>query len=80
MDKSKIASAVQSLLSLAQDRGTDQGVRVYNGVLKLLDSATTDEEIRVVLEKLNRALIGIEAHGHFTDEEFRVVQFLRSSD
>ena len=80
MDKSKIVSAVQSLLSSAQDRGTDQGVLVYTSVLDLLDRATVDAEIRDILGKLNRSLTGIEAHGHFTDEEFCVVQFLRSSD
>ena len=79
MDKPKIVSAVQSLLSSAQDRDTDQGVFVYNKALELLAHASTDDEVRSILGKLNRSLAGIEAHGYFTDDEFRIIQNLRSS-
>ena len=72
-----VRNHVEALLSSAKSRKTEQGLVVYNKVLSLLSAANCEEEVKDVLEKLNRALVGIEAHGHLSDEEFRHVLALR---
>lgn len=74
--KDKIRQLTEALLNSARARGTNQGVLVFEKVLESLDESSDDEAIDV-LKRLNGALVGIEAHGDLTDEEFRFVRELR---
>jgi hypothetical protein len=75
--KEKIETLTKALLESAHARGTKQGVVVFERSLELLGAASSDGEVSDVLRKLNRALVGIEAHGDLTDQEFEWVRGLR---
>jgi hypothetical protein len=49
-------------------------------ILELIDNSQDEKTMRDVLGKLNRSLVGIEAHGDFTDEEFEKVLLLRNGE
>ena len=78
IDKERILRNLQLLLISAIKRNTKQGVVVYEGAQKMITEASTDDEIKAVLEKLYAALSGIEAHGFFTDEEYELVTDIRN--
>lgn len=78
IEKSELLNYVSKLLKSAQDRSTNQGVKIYEGALKKIGETSTQSEIDDLVKKLNHALSGIEAHGHFTSEEFEVVKGIRS--
>lgn len=78
--KSEICEAVLFLLESAKNRDTSQGILVYTGFLDEIDAAQDDQAVRELLVKLNRSLAGIEAHGYFTDDEFKRVLFLRKGE
>jgi hypothetical protein len=78
--KSEIYQAVSYLLESAKNRDTSQGVLVYTKFLDMIDAAQDDKAVRELLVRLNRSLAGIEAHGDFTDEEFKRVLFLRKGE
>jgi hypothetical protein len=80
MTKLEIHNAVSFLLQSARDRGTTQGVLVYTKILEMIDNSQDEKTMREVLGKLNRSLVGIEAHGDFTDEEFEKVLLLRNGE
>jgi hypothetical protein len=67
-----------ALLDSARDRKTAQGVVVFEKVLELLDKSEVEEPTAEVLRKLNRSLIGIEAHGYLTNDEYQRVLALRN--
>lgn len=75
--REEIRNIVSELLRLAEARKTAQGVLVYKHTLDELLRAADDPSVDKILEKLNRALAGIEAHGYFTDAEFAQVKRLR---
>lgn len=77
-DKNTLAVNVARLLDLAKARGTNQGVKIYEGALKVIEEASSQEEVEILAEKLKHALAGIEAHGHFTNEEFELVRAIRA--
>ena len=77
MNKQLIKALVEALLLSAENRGTNQGVLIFNKVLELLEQSNTHDESVEILCKLNKALVGIEAHGDLTDDEFTVVRQLR---
>ena len=79
MNKKKLlCEKVARLLDLAKSRNTKQGFIVYEGVLKKLDNLSSESEVDELLNKFKKALSGIEAHGYFTSEEFKVVEEIRS--
>ena len=78
IDKTKLLALVRKLQKSAQNRKTNQGVKIYQGALEKIEKASTQIEIDALARKLNHALAGIEAHGHFTSEEFKVVKCIRS--
>ena len=78
MKKEMIIEAVQQLLASAQARRTNQGVLVYTRVLQMLELAKDSTEIEEVRSKLNKALVGIEAHGDLTESEFVIIRNLRN--
>lgn len=78
IEKTELLAQVSKLLKSAQDRSTNQGIKIYEGALKKIGEASTQSEIDDLAKKLNHALSGIEAHGHFTSEEFEVVKGIRS--
>ena len=41
-----------------------------------LEAAKTEDEVKSVLDYLERSLLGIDAHGYFTDEEYPTVKRL----
>lgn len=77
MDKSKITSAILALQDSAETKNLDQGKQLYAWFLSAFATAHTSEEVRELLQKLNGTLASIEAHGHFTGEEYTVVLNLR---
>lgn len=78
IDKSTLLSHIGKLLDLANARDTQQGVKVYEGALKKIGEASSQAEVEDFFKKLEHALNGIEAHGHFTQKEFEVVKAIRS--
>ena len=78
IDKNTLLAHVGRLLELAKARDTNQGVKVYEGALKKIGEASSQSEVEIFAEKLRHALGGIEAHGHFTSEEFEVVKAIRA--
>ena len=68
----------RSLLASALSRVTEQGLVVFRKALVLLDEASSETDTLSVLTKLNKALVGIEAHGYLTSEEFEWVKELRN--
>ena len=78
IEKIELLSHVRKLQEYAQNRNTLQGVKIYEGALKKIGEASAQSEIDDLACKLKHALAGIEAHGHFTSEEFEVVKNIRS--
>jgi hypothetical protein len=78
--KSEIHQAVTFLLNSARNRDTSQGVLVYTKILEMLDAASDEQAVVELLGKLNRSLEGMEAHGHFTEQEFERVILLRNAE
>ena len=76
--KERVSQLTRNLLNSALFRETEQGAAVFRKMLELLERSPSEVEALDVLEKLNKALVGIEAHGYLTPEEFRWVQELRS--
>lgn len=76
--KSHIEDLIEGLLNSAVERKTEQGQSVCKSVLEQLSSAKTDNDLLSSLKNLNRAFIGIEAHGHLTSHEFVLVKELRN--
>ncbi len=77
IDKDRLLTHISRLLELAKARDTNQGVKVYEGALKKIGESSSQSEVDDFFGKLNHALTGIEAHGHFTNEEFEVVKAIR---
>ncbi len=77
MNKTPLVAAVESLLASARDRNTEQGILVLESILQELDSTNSADGLAEIHAGLNRSLAGIEAHGHFTDEEYKLIQSLR---
>ena len=75
--KERMSKLTRSLLDSALSRETEQGLIVFRKALELLDEARSEVETLSVLAKLNKALVGIEAHGYLTSEEFGWVKELR---
>lgn len=75
--KQMIIKYTTALLQSALARGSNQGIVVYNTVLDKLNSSIPENDIDVLLEKLNNALAGIEAHGDLTTDEFHYIEELR---
>ena len=76
-DKIELLVKVKKLLELANNRNTSQGLKIYEGALKKIGDASTQNEVDDLVKKLGHALSGIEAHGHFTNEEYEVVKEIR---
>lgn len=78
IDKNMLVANLARLLELAQARGTSQGVKIYEGALKKIGEAPSQDEVEILAGKVKHALSGIEAHGDFTNEEFEVVKAIRA--
>ncbi len=78
IDKNTLSAHAARLLELAKVRSTNQGIKVYEGALKKIDEASSQNEVEVFFEKFKHALAGIEAHGYFTNEEFEVANTIRA--
>ncbi len=76
--KERAVKLTRNLLDSALSRDTKQGLIVFRKALELFDEACSEAETMGVLAKLNKALIGIETHGHLTSEEFGWVKELRA--
>lgn len=74
MNKEELAECVRGLLNSAKSRSTSQGVSVYDAILKQVSGSGDDKKVEEVRKKLENALNGMEAHGHFTNEEFSIVK------
>ncbi|KUI98257.1 hypothetical protein [Vibrio sp. MEBiC08052] len=69
---------LDKLNELAASRNSKQGVKVYEGALDKLRKVKSTDEFNELLDKVLKALSGIEAHGFFTDEEYECVTNIRS--
>lgn len=74
----QLMDSINQLLTSAKSRNTNQGVKLYEAALEKIKAASSDDEVEIYLEKMKHALIGIEAHGFFTSEEFEVVKVIRA--
>ena len=68
--KERAINLTASLLDSALSRETEQGLLVFRKALEQFDVGRSDAETLCVLRKLNKALVGIEAHGYLTANEF----------
>ena len=75
--KERVIKLTKCLLDSALSRNTEQGLLVLRKALELLDETGAETDTKSVLAKLNKALVGIEAHGNLTTEEYRWVKELR---
>jgi hypothetical protein len=78
IDAKEAIDRVNFLLLSAKNRSTEQGILVYEKIPEMLGMAHDDAKVREVLTLLNRSLAVIEAHGDFTEDEFRTVLKIRS--
>lgn len=78
INKNALLTYVTQLLELARARNTAQGINVYEGAIKKIEEASSQEDIEKIFDKIKQALAGIEAHGHFTNEEFEMVKEIRA--
>lgn len=78
INKQQLAHQIQALLDSAIHRHTSQGIKVYEEGLKKLNTISSQNELHNLLIRVNKALSGIEAHGYFTDDEFKIVEELRA--
>ena len=76
--KNSLVHNVGTLLEMARARDTNQGVELYEWTLKRIEEASSQGEIEILADGLRDALAGIEAHGHFTNDEFDVVELIRA--
>jgi len=76
-EKIKLLKNLDKLIKLAHGRKTTQGLTVYEGAISKIANVYTRADLNILLEKLNHALSGIEAHGHFTSDEYQIVQEIR---
>ena len=73
-----ILNDTRSLLESAHERATQQGIPVYEEVIKELENTSDDETTIDCLDYLDKALRGISAHGYYTYQEDVVVERLRA--
>lgn len=69
---------LNDLVRYALNRSDKQGLVVYEAVLEKLQCCDHDEDFVEILKSLERALLGIEAHGYFSNEEYQVVEKIRN--
>ena len=75
--KSLVRADILVLLNSAIQRDTSQGRLVCSTSLQRLGLAESETDILRVLEDLNHAFAGIEAHGSLSTDEFKAVVRLR---
>ena len=78
--KDRILELIGKLINSALTRGTEQGTIIFRKSIEFIEGASSESEVLSILSKLNRALIGIESHGHLTEEESTWVRELREME
>jgi len=73
-----LKTRIEKLRDLAVARKTNQGLVVYDAILKRLNDPLTEVEVDELFDLLKKSLSGIEAHGYFTEVEFEVVTEIRN--
>ena len=73
----RVDEIVSEFLEFAAANRSGQGVKLLRLSLESLRNSRTESEVLESLKRLNRGLVGIEAHGHFTSKEFAWVEELR---
>ncbi len=71
--KNDIQLTIQSILDSAQKRNTEQGLLVCKETLRLLFTASTEQDLCDLIYKFNKAYVGIEAHGDLTIDEYQMI-------
>ncbi|SIO92517.1 hypothetical protein [Vibrio spartinae] len=69
---------LDKLNELAVSRNSQQGIKIYEGALDKLKKVKNTDEFNELLDKVLKALGGIEAHGSFTNEEYECVKNIRN--
>lgn len=72
--------SIKEIANSVKARGSQQGEELFYTALKQLPELDSTEDKVSFLKRLNKALNGMEAHGEFTDEEYKVVSFLREKE
>lgn len=76
--KDILTQYIEALLIAAQSRNMSQGVKIYEMALDQLRAADSDSAVLEVLSRLKAALGGMETHGFFPADEYRVVEKIRA--
>ena len=80
MYSSKLKSLLNDLINFSEGRSDNQGLIVYRNILLRIDQCSDDNELSEVVGLLKKALAGIEAHGHFSNQELVIVDQIRQID
>jgi hypothetical protein len=72
--KMELIEALEFLQASAQQRGTKQGLKIYELAIDQLNSAASAPEVSEIHSRLKGALMGIETHGSYTSAEYEVVR------
>ncbi len=76
--KNILIQYIEALLIAAQERKTTKGVKIYEMALEQLRAAESDSAVMDVLLRLKAALQGIETHGFFPADEYRIVEKIQA--
>ena len=71
---SEVIDCLLQIITSTKNRDSEQGVKVFNVFIEKL---RLGKEAGSLLTELIRHLSGIEAHGHFTDEEYKSVNRIK---
>ncbi|WP_145959461.1 hypothetical protein [Vibrio penaeicida] len=74
----KLQILLEQLRNSAINRNTQQGVKVFDWALDSLSKTISVDEFNKILEKVKKALSGIEAHWKFTVKESELVDSIRN--
>lgn len=72
--KKELVQSLESLQASALQRGTKQGLKIYEMAILQLEGAKSSVEILEIHARLKEALLGIDTHGSFTPAEYEIVR------
>jgi hypothetical protein len=72
--KNQIIQCLIALQTSATEKGTRQGLRIYEAAIAQLNAATSEPEISEIHARLKDALISIDTHGTYSTDDYRIVK------
>lgn len=78
-DVEELIALLENLKGQTAGRGSQQGIATFEAFIQQLKTSDgkPEDSITGLLLSIDRNLAGIEAHGHFSDEEYAIVQSIR---